>query len=483
MPRTMGKICRLCVLSIAIFDSISTKAFTTRHQFHLLHERTDVYSTKVDVVDGPFEIDYLKKYWCRAPLLIRNAFNPSDDALPAWEDILELARDADAGESARLITHVPSQLDSFQLRFGPFDNDDFEELKSDKTNEKWTLLVNDVDRYLPDLCDWVDAKFAAIPRWRRDDAMVSLAPAGGGIGPHVDSYDVFLIQLKGKRTWRAGPTLSHWQERNALVPDLPVRILQTPYEYQEFVVQAGDCLYLPPRVSHWGTSITDDCITLSVGCRTPSAAELVARVAEVLATSVTDIANRRYSDPDLFIQSPNNSSLSISVKESMKQLVLDGVNEAMDDGSVWDELVGRLVTEPLRYSETAVQPLNELIACYPEFADEWGSTPSDIIHRVKAGHGVLYRTQGISFATSTIHGNDHSSIHRIYWHGIMKELRDDHPDSALLSCIEKSEPVDGEMLLGMSGAQINLVEEMIFEGLLYASQDSRDEDIAVNAKA
>jgi len=218
----------------------------------------------------------LSSSWGRQPLLIRNAFAKEAQQLqkdkdksttvpwPTWQEIVDLACDGEAssedwdwdnpseeqmdhvimeedhdefddqdgpfwnaGESARLIQHDgPDQLDTFTLEMGPLDEARFVALNDSPSSKPWTLVVNDVDRYIPKVGTWMDETFAFLPRWRRDDAQVSLAPVGGGIGPHVDNYDVFLVQTSGARTWSIGTrTLPVQQEFDALLPDLPVRIL------------------------------------------------------------------------------------------------------------------------------------------------------------------------------------------------------------------------------------------------------------------
>ncbi|OEU07303.1 Clavaminate synthase-like protein, partial [Fragilariopsis cylindrus CCMP1102] len=160
-----------------------------------------------------------------------------------------------------------------------------------KNKSARTLLVNDVDRWFPKLSQWMDRRFnnaadgagSVLPsRWRRDDAQISLSYKSGGIGPHVDDYDVFLIQVEGERTWdvlwddnsdeRVSPFLQTLQQQRY--------DHKTATKLTRLHLRPGDCLYLPPRVLHCGTAISSEssnggCMTLSVGCRAPSALELV----------------------------------------------------------------------------------------------------------------------------------------------------------------------------------------------------------------
>eukprot|EP00536_Pseudo-nitzschia_multiseries_P008478 jgi/Psemu1/198185/e_gw1.215.85.1 len=191
-------------------------------------------------------------------------------------------------------------LDTFEItQFGPFSDPSSleallrtEDCAGNQTNVARTLLVNDVDRWYPKLSEWMDRRFngngaqgSVLPaRWRRDDAQISLSYPAGGIGPHVDNYDVFLIQTAGERTW---DILWHDDTAGGSVRIMNVTKLQL-LEQQRFGrvrtkltrlhLRPGDCLYLPPRVLHCGTALKGsrgECMTLSVGCRAPSGLELV----------------------------------------------------------------------------------------------------------------------------------------------------------------------------------------------------------------
>ena len=240
----------------------------------LVHSLTTIDNdSNDDAASFPFHL--LKSHWQVNPVLIRKAFTKTWSIF-SWDDVLDMAFDDDTESSARLIRHVPGQLDSFDLQLAPFDKRVQRAFHKSKPKlsktYKQTILVNDVDRSISSLADWLDDSFGSLPRWRRDDAQVSLAHTGGGIGPHVDQYDVLLMQVSGQREWLidAQERLSPQQEQNRLIPDLSVRILQQPTNdnedrYTRIVLEPGDCLYLPPRVVHWGTALSDQCITLSVG--------------------------------------------------------------------------------------------------------------------------------------------------------------------------------------------------------------------------
>lgn len=195
---------------------------------------------------------FLRDYWQRRPLLMRQAIDPNRLSLPA-EELAGLACEAEI--ESRLITGPDPQ---WQVRAGPFDEAVFASLP----DHHWTLLVQDVDKYRTDVAALLDA-FLFIPDWRLDDIMISYAEDGGGVGPHTDQYDVFLVQGQGQRRWRISSQAYAAQD---LVEDCPLRVLKHFETEEDWVLNPGDVLYLPPGVAHWGTAI-GACMTWSVGMR------------------------------------------------------------------------------------------------------------------------------------------------------------------------------------------------------------------------
>ncbi len=227
---------------------------------------------------------FLKDYWQKKPLLIRGAI-PDFESPVSPEDLAGLA--CEEGVTARLIQEEGGDY-PWQLRFGPFMEEDF----ADLPDGHWSLLVQEVDQYVPEVAALRDA-FQFIPSWRIDDVMVSYAPRAGGVGPHIDSYDVFLLQARGKRRWQI---MREPMEEEVLVPDLDVRILQNFVAEEEWILEPGDLLYLPPRVPHNGIAL-DDCMTFSVGFRAPSHEEILSGFLATLLDRIDPEA--RYADPDL----------------------------------------------------------------------------------------------------------------------------------------------------------------------------------------
>jgi len=206
--------------------------------------------------------DFLRNYWQKKPLLIRAAgpgfrdpIEPDELAGLACESFVE----------SRLISSDAGQQ-QWQLRNGPFGDDDFSALPP----SHWSLLVQAVDQYH----DGVRAmlrEFDFIPSWRIDDIMISFASDGGGVGPHFDYYDVFLIQGLGRKRWRVG---GHADSNSALIPGTDLRLLQHFETQEEWIVEPGDILYLPPNIAHYGIALGDS-LTYSIGFRAPSVAQII----------------------------------------------------------------------------------------------------------------------------------------------------------------------------------------------------------------
>jgi len=227
---------------------------------------------------------FLAGYWQKKPLLIAQAFPGFEPELDAG-DIAGLACEELA--ESRLVTGSYPEHD-WIIRYGPFAEEDFAALPE----TDWTLLVQDVEKHYPPLSSLIRA-FDFIPRWRIDDLMVSVAGPGGSVGPHVDQYDVFLIQAEGRRTWQIAEAYDA-----ELAPDCELNVLRAFNPEQEWTLEPGDMLYLPPGVAHHGIA-QERSMTWSVGMRAPSAADLFQAYGEWAGEQPGD--GGRYADPDLAI--------------------------------------------------------------------------------------------------------------------------------------------------------------------------------------
>lgn len=226
---------------------------------------------------------FLRDYWQKRPLLVRNAF-PGFELPLSPDELAGLA--CMPGALARIVSG--SGRARWSVRSGPFDDETFSGLPQ----TRWTLLVQDVDKWDADTATLLDA-FAFIPSWRIDDVMISYAVDGGGVGAHVDQYDVFLLQGLGRRRWSID---ARPDPPTAFRDDVELKLLQRFDPSHEWLLEPGDMLYLPPGVPHDGVA-AGECMTFSIGMRAPAISELLfdfaAHVAEALPES------SRYADPDL----------------------------------------------------------------------------------------------------------------------------------------------------------------------------------------
>jgi 50S ribosomal protein L16 3-hydroxylase len=226
--------------------------------------------------------DFLQTYWQKQPLLIRNAF-PGIQSPLTPDELAGLACEDDA--NSRIVFEQHEQ-GHWHVQHGPLNEDDF----SDLPEKNWTLLVTDVEKHVPAARELID-QFRFIPDWRIDDLMISYAPEGGSVGPHTDAYDVFLIQTRGQRRWMLNQDYD-----DACLQGTELRILQHFTAAQDWILNPGDMLYLPPNIAHYGIAM-NECMTCSVGFRAPSISNMVSEYAENLAASIDQAL--RYEDPDL----------------------------------------------------------------------------------------------------------------------------------------------------------------------------------------
>lgn len=213
--------------------------------------------------------DFLSQYWQKKPLLIRNAFANLQSPISA-DELAGLA--CEEHVNSRLVLaqgNDPDQPDKvWQVEFGPFDESRFSKLPA----TDWSLLVSDVERHYPETKSLLKY-FRFIPDWRIDDLMISYAPTGGSVGAHTDAYDVFLLQLSGQRLWKIS---EHFDDE--ILNNTDISILKSFDTEQEWLLNAGDMLYLPPNVAHHGIAQdsvdehghVEHCMTASIGFRAPS---------------------------------------------------------------------------------------------------------------------------------------------------------------------------------------------------------------------
>jgi 50S ribosomal protein L16 3-hydroxylase len=266
---------------------------------------------------------FLTDYWQKKPLLIRQA-------IPEFEGLL------DPNELAGLSCEeeVQSRIIQYKNKKWHVKNGPFAEKEFTKLPEKdWSLLVQSVNHHLPEAAELLE-KFNFIPHARLDDLMVSYAPDGGGIGAHFDSYDVFLLQGRGKRNWKISSQQDYQLDDNA-----PIKVITDFVTEQEWVLEAGDMLYLPPHIAHHGLAVGDDCMTYSIGFRAPKAQELAHEFLSHLQENIK--VEGLYADPNLTLQK-HPAEISHDMVSKVDQMLK---NLTWDQSLVGDFL-GCYLTEP-----------------------------------------------------------------------------------------------------------------------------------------
>lgn len=273
--------------------------------------------------------EFLRDYWQKKPLLIRQAIADFESPISP-DELAGLALEEEV-ESRLVIEHGERP---WELRRGPFAEDAFGQLPE----RDWTLLVQAVDQFVPEVAELLK-QFNFLPSWRIDDVMISFAAPGGGVGPHYDNYDVFLLQAHGQRRWRIGQMCD---ADSALLEHSDLRILADFAQTDEWVLEPGDMLYLPPRLAHFGTA-EDDCMTYSVGFRAPSAAEVLTHFTDFLAQFLPD--EERYSDAGT-APTADPHQIQRDALDRLKALLA----EHMGDERLLLTWFGQFMTEP-RYPE------------------------------------------------------------------------------------------------------------------------------------
>ena len=276
------------------------------------------------LLGGLTPASFMRRHWQKKPLLIRQAM-PGFQPLLSRAELFGLA--ADEGVESRAIVRQPDGC--WQLRHGPFERRALPPFKQ----AAWTLLVQGVDLHHAAVHQLMQA-FRFVPDARLDDVMISWASDGGGVGPHFDSYDVFLLQAQGRRRWRIG------RQRNlSLQPDVPLKILQHFEPEEEWVLEPGDMLYLPPRWAHDGIAEGGECMTYSIGFRVPQRGGLAGEIAQRLADDHDDA--QLYRDPG---QAATITPAALPA--SLLDFARNGLQRLLADERALARALGEVMTEP-----------------------------------------------------------------------------------------------------------------------------------------
>ncbi len=284
---------------------------------------------------------FMRRYWQKKPLLVRQAIANFQPLLDEAQ-LFDLAAREEV--ESRLIVRVPGPTRrspaQWRLRRGPFKRRSLPSLRQ----PGWTLLVQGVDLHHAGAHELLQ-RFRFLPDARLDDLMISIASEGGGVGPHFDSYDVFLLQASGSRRWRISA-----QTDLSLQEGAPLKILRRFSAQQEFVLNAGDMLYLPPRYAHDGVAVQDEdrkssCMTYSIGFRAPSQQELASALLMRLAEEVDDASQgqvvRLYRDPD----QPACKSPA-ALPSGMVEFAREALHQVLRDPKALTAALGQYLSEP-----------------------------------------------------------------------------------------------------------------------------------------
>jgi 50S ribosomal protein L16 3-hydroxylase len=269
---------------------------------------------------------FLRRYWQKKPCVIRQAVPgvrpPVDRA-----ELFALAAHDDV--ESRLLVQTNGD---WKLKHGPFTRRQIPPLQQ----ARWTLLVQGLDLHVAAAHEML-SRFRFVPEARLDDLMISYASDGGGVGPHLDSYDVFLLQVSGKRRWRCGPV-----KDGSLVPGKPVKLLANFQPTEDWVLEPGDMLYLPPRWGHDGIAVGDDCMTCSVGFRTPTPTETARDVLQRMIDALeANTDEPHYRDP-----AGSATTTPGRIPEALQTFAAKAVIDALNDARSLACALGESLTEP-----------------------------------------------------------------------------------------------------------------------------------------
>ena len=370
---------------------------------------------------------FLRDYWQKKPLLIRGGLPEIVGQLEP-DDILELAQTEEV--VARLIKQHSE--DNWELFTSPLSEEDFKNMP-----EKWSVLVQNLEQWSPQLGSLWN-KFGFIPQWQRDDIMVSFAPQGGSVGKHYDEYDVFLVQAYGHRRWQLGK----WCEPTTeFKPNQPIRIFDDMGELiLDEVMEPGDVLYVPSRLSHYGVA-QDDCLTVSFGLRYPNTSELIDNLERNLCHPNLDVSELNIPfrlTPEVqntgkldtatmqelkrqFLQQLSQSkqfdqlfqhSLATTVSQRRYELLDVGEFTDLDDVAEIFELGGKLQQDnncKLVYTENPLR-----IYANGEWLDELNQAEAEILKKLADGENIDY-----AFLTQLIEKDGELSLHALFVTGWM----------------------------------------------------------------
>jgi 50S ribosomal protein L16 3-hydroxylase len=287
--------------------------------------------TPLALLGGISPEQFMQQYWQKKPLLIRAAV-PGMQPLVPRDALFALA--ANEAVESRLVEQKKGVWTFNHGPIGGTGTDDAKAVALPPLKRKdWTLLVQGIDLHHDGVHDLLQ-QFRFVPDARLDDVMISYATQGGGVGPHFDSYDVFLLQTSGRRRWRIGA-----QKDLSLRDDVPLKILANFKPTQEFDLGPGDMLYLPPRYAHDGVALNDDCQTYSIGFRAPATQELARELMHRVADEIEGDA--LYTD-----KAQSATTQPGAIPHALSDFAAQAVIQALADKTLMQQILGEYLTEP-----------------------------------------------------------------------------------------------------------------------------------------
>jgi 50S ribosomal protein L16 3-hydroxylase len=320
----------------------------------MVRAASDQYTPRA-VLGGLSDAEFLSRYWQKRPLYVPRAL-PAIKPPLSRQALLDLS--TTEGVQARLVIGEPGK--GAKLSFGPFTPRQLRHLP----DTHWTVLVQDIEQHVPEARELLEP-FSFLPEWRSDDLMVSFAAPGGGVGPHVDQYDVFLIAAEGTRRWQVA---EHFDP--ALQPNSDLRVLQHFTPEAEWAMEPGDLLYLPPGVAHYGVGDTPS-MTLSVGFRAPDQTELVCALGQELLEHGPTLGSKslRFGDAER-LPSVERGLLATHERHVLRELLWKGLANTLlgaltpaSEGAseltsteALDNFLGRWLTRPKEHLANRFEP-------------------------------------------------------------------------------------------------------------------------------
>jgi len=280
--------------------------------------------------------EFFQDYWQKKPLVIRGAFADFEMPFDAGE-LAGLTLETDCPSRIIIEQDLSSNKKAWNVKYPPFNEEDF--TSTPETN--WCFLVNDLERYYPELGNLIEP-FRFIPDWRIDDLMVSYAADQGSVGPHVDAYDVFLIQGEGKRRWQVVTDPDYSKD---LLPDSQLAVLSNFDSDTEWLLEKGDMLYLPPNIPHHGVA-EGECFTFSVGFRAPDTLNLTESWLESFTSENADeetneLITKRFNDAERKLQKSSGEIAADDIQK-LSKLITDLVKNQEQQLPIF---LGKYLTE------------------------------------------------------------------------------------------------------------------------------------------